>query len=90
MATIKFTRALKRFYPNLSTLQVEATTVAEVVKSLGESHPGLNDYIVDERGSLRQHVNIFIQNSLISDREHLTDTLDDKDEVYIMRALSGG
>ncbi len=90
MAVIKFTRALKRFYPDLQPLQMRADNIAEIIAQLDEKYPGLSDYIVNERGILRQHVNIFIENQLIKDREQLTDVVREEDEVYIMQALSGG
>ncbi len=90
MAIVKFTRALRRFYPDLKPLQIDAVSIAEVLAEINRQHPGLADYIVDERGKLRQHVNIFINNSLINDREALSDTVAAHEEVYIMQALSGG
>ena len=55
-----------------------------------ERHKGIKDYIVDESGVLRKHVNIFIGNELIKDRNGLTDVAGENEEIYIMQALSGG
>ena len=90
MPQVKFTQALKRFYPNLDTLEINGSTVAEIVASLESHYPGLKDYVVDEQGKLRPHVNIFIGNRLIRDKDNLSDRVKDQDEVYIMQALSGG
>ena len=90
MPKVNFTSALRRFYPDLQPYQVQAQTVAEVVDDLNQRYPGLADYLVDEQGRLRQHVNIFIGEKLIKDKIKLQDKLSDQDEVYIMQALSGG
>ena len=90
MAIIKFTANLKRFYPDLKPTQVNGETVADVVDEIERMHKGIKDYIVDESGELRKHVNIFIGNELIKDRICLTDPAGDDDEIYIMQALSGG
>lgn len=90
MVKVKFTTHLYRFFPDLSELHIQADTIAEVVAILSERFPGLGDYIVDERGTLRKHVNVFIGDDLIYDREHLQDRLKDGDQVFIMQALSGG
>lgn len=90
MPKVKFTYALKRFYPELDEMQVDGATVAEVVANIGRAYPKLPAYLVDEHGSLRKHVNIFIGNKLIKDRSQLADVVGDQDEVYIMQALSGG
>ncbi len=71
-------------------MSVSGRTVASVLEEVNASHSGIKDYIVDENGSLRKHVNIFIGNDLIRDRERLNDALSEDDEVYIMQALSGG
>lgn len=90
MPTVKFTSNLKRFYPNLTPLKVEGQTVAEALDQVELNHSGLKDYIVDENGVLRKHVNIFIGNDMIKDRQKLADKLSETDEMYIMQALSGG
>ena len=54
------------------------------------SYPGISNYILDEQGRLRRHVNIFIDGAMIRDRVSLTDRIDEKSEIYIMQALSGG
>lgn len=71
-------------------MRIEKSTVSQLLDGVEEAHPGLKDYIVDETGALRKHVNIFIGNDMVNDRERLSDQLTDKDEVYIMQALSGG
>ena len=90
MPQVSFTSALKRFYPSLETQRVEARTVAEILNKLEEHYPGLKDYLVDELGRLRKHVNIYIGEQLVSDRESLRDEVGEKDEVLIFQALSGG
>ena len=90
MPTIKFTSNLKRFYPDLAPIQANCQTVKEALEVIEAQYSGLKDYLVDERGSLRKHVNIFIGNQLIKDRTTLLDGLKEGDEVYVMQALSGG
>ncbi len=90
MPRINFTYALKRFYPDLEKLEIPAGNISEVIQKLNQRYPGLKDYLLDEQGRLRQHVNIFIGDKLIQDKEKLTDTVSEKDEVFIMQALSGG
>jgi hypothetical protein len=90
MPTVKFTYALKRFYPDLKDTPVSVTSLPEILQSIDGTYPGIQGYIVDERGALRKHVNIFVDGELIKDREELSDTLSESSEVYIMQALSGG
>lgn len=90
MPTIKFTANLKRFYPELSEIELEALDLNEILDQLECRFKGLKDYVVDEQGQLRKHVNIFIGDELIRDRIKLSDSVKPSDEIYIMQALSGG
>jgi hypothetical protein len=91
MPIVRFTSHLKRFFPTLeNNPPVNASTVAEVVIALNQLHPGFADYIVDEHGRLRKHVNIFVDESLIYDKENLLDAVSDQQTVFIMQSLSGG
>lgn len=90
MPTVKFTSALSRFFPDLGELELEATTVADVLIQVDKKFPGIKNYIVDEHGALRKHVNIFVNEDLIYDKIKLSDKVDSSTTVYFMQALSGG
>lgn len=91
MAQVKFTRHLVRFFPDLeSPTAVSGSTVAELITNLEAQYPGLAAYIVDERGTLRKHVNIFLRGDLVQDRQTLQEAVEPNDDVYIFQALSGG
>ena len=90
MPIINFTSALKRFYPDLHPLRIEGKTVAEILARLNDSYPGMTDYLVDEHGALRHHINIFIGDKMIADRDNLMDEITGEEEILIFQALSGG
>jgi sulfur-carrier protein len=90
MAIINFTSALKRFYPDLKPVQIHAATVGDVLMELNTHYPHLSDFLLDEHGVLRPHINVFIGDTMISDREKLTDKVGEKAEILIFQALSGG
>ena len=90
MPKVNFTYALKRFFPGIETTDVEGATIGDLLKNLELRYPGLSSYVVDDQGALRQHVNIFLNGELISDRLSLSDAVAEGDDVYIMQALSGG
>lgn len=91
MPSVNFTTHLQRFFPTLKQgTYADGLTVADVIRSLEQQHPGLAAYIVDERGALRKHVNIFVNDELVIDRERLSDAVDHKTRVFIFQALSGG
>lgn len=90
MPTVKFTYALRRFFSGLKETPAHGATLKEVLNEIESNYPGIRSYIVDDQGSLRKHVNIFIDGQLISDRLLLTDPFSENSEIYIMQALSGG
>lgn len=90
MASVHFTPALKRFQPDLEPVEVSGNNVAEVLAGVKKVYPGLMDYVLEENGSLRQHVNVFINSTFIRDRKKLGDSVQADDKVYIIQALSGG
>ena len=90
MAHVTFTPHLTRFFPELAEGDIDAPTVRDLVAALERRHPGFASYVVDEAGRLRRHVNIFVGEEPIHDREALGDRLGPGTPVFIVQALSGG
>ncbi len=90
MAQVKFTPNLKRFFPDLCECSIEAATVAEIVAAVDKRWRGLGDYIIDEQGALRKHVNIFVGDELLRDKQSLSDRVSVDSKIFIVQALSGG
>jgi sulfur carrier protein ThiS len=92
MVRVELTKHLYAFFPKLEgqDLEVEASTVADVVREMEKIAPGFAFYVCDERGRLRRHVNVFVGEEPITDRKSLSDELEDGSRVWIMQALSGG
>ena len=92
MAKVELTKHLFQFFPHLEgkELVVEAATIADVVRGLDAMAPGIAFYLCDERGRLRQHVNIFVDELSVGDRGRLSDPVGPASRVFIMQALSGG
>jgi molybdopterin converting factor small subunit len=90
MPTVRFTYALQRFFPGLKNTPANGRTLAEILDEMEVNYPGVRSYLLDEQGSLRKHVNIFIDGALIQDRTALSDLFSEDSEIYILQALSGG
>jgi sulfur-carrier protein len=69
---------------------VPGNTVRAALTEVFSATPQLRGYILDDQGKLREHVVIFIDGEMISDRISLSDTVRDNGEIYVMQALSGG
>lgn len=92
MPTVEVTRHLYRFFPVLENrvARVPAGSVAEILRAIDGIAPGFTDYVLDERGALRRHVNLCVNDALVIDRRTLSDRVAEGDTVYVFQALSGG
>lgn len=92
MPTVEMTPHLYRFFPQLENreITVPAGSVADILRSIEEIAPGFSDYILDERGTLRRHVKISINQDLLIDTTKLSDRVHDDGTLYIFQALTGG
>lgn len=86
------THHLYRFFPNLENqkITVPAGSVAEILYAVNEIAPGFTDYVLDEHGALRRHVNLSINDAMVIDKKTLSDQVPEEGTVYIFQALSGG
>jgi sulfur-carrier protein len=89
MARVTFTPHLQRFL-DAPPRDVPARTVAAALAQVFADNPRLRGYVLDERGAVRQHVTIFVDDAPIHDRAALTDPVADGSEIYVLQALSGG
>lgn len=92
MPAVVITPHLYRFFPALEhhTVRVPAGSVAEILHAINKIAPGFTDYVLDERGALRRHVNLSINDTMVIDRKTLADRVPEDATVYIFQALSGG
>ena len=89
MARVSFTQNLERHVP-APRADVMGSTVREVLDGAFETNPRLRGYVLDEQGRLRKHMVVFVDGTLIRDREQLSDAVGERSEVLVMQALSGG
>ena len=71
-------------------LDVEPGTVAAALDSLWSVSPALRDRILNEKGEIRQHVNVFYDGRDVRRLEGLRTDISDGSELHIFNAVSGG
>ena len=89
MASVAFTENLQR-HVRCPACDVGSGTVREVLETVFAGNERARGYILDDQGSLRRHMIIFIDGRAIRDRKNLTDPVPENAEVFVMQALSGG
>ncbi|MBO3273893.1 MoaD/ThiS family protein [Pseudomonas schmalbachii] len=89
MAHIVFAPSIQRHVP-CEEQDVAARTVGEALQAVFAREPRLRGYILDDQGSLRRHLVIFVDGLRMRDRDHLSDPVETGSEIYVVQALSGG
>jgi sulfur-carrier protein len=77
---------LKQLAGDCSEHAVRAGSVAESLREIERAHPAAKGWILDERGVLRRHINVFVNGEpSVQDAE-----VDPDDRIDVLPALSGG
>ena len=82
--------ALRVYCEGASELSLSAANVRAALEQIEGSHPSLYQSICDETGTVRRHVNLFVNTSHVRDQEGLDTALVPGDIITILPAVSGG
>jgi sulfur-carrier protein len=86
MPLVRLREPLKRLAGGRSEHVIEGGSVGELLRELERAHPAAKGWILDERGELRQHLNVFV-NGEPSEPDARLET---SDRVDVVPAISGG
>ena len=86
MARVRLRGPLKKLAGDRADHELGAGTVADLLRALEQSQPALAGWILDERGRIRRHINVFVNGEQAREDEAVTDG----DSVDILPAISGG
>jgi hypothetical protein len=89
MPRVVFTPNLQR-HVTCPPANCAGRTVREVLDAVFAANPQARGYVLDEQGTLRKHMIVFVNGTQVTDRVHLSDPVPPDGEVYVMQALSGG
>jgi molybdopterin converting factor small subunit len=86
MPLIRLRGPLKQRAGGCAEHAVQAATVREALRALESAQPELRGWILDERGLVRRHINVFVDGEM--GREETA--LDTDARVDVLPAISGG
>lgn len=89
-ARFRIPRVLQSLCQGRGELELQGSTVRCLINELHRSHPSLYRCICDESGSVRRHINLFVNDDFIQDRNGLDTQLSEGDVVSVFQAVSGG
>ena len=89
VARVSFAKAIQR-HAACPPAEVGGDTLRHALDSYFDIHPAARSYVLDERGAVRKHVAVFVNDTLVLDREQLSDPIAADDQISVFQALSGG
>lgn len=88
--TVRIPTTLRPMAGGNSTVQVDGSTVGEVLTGLEKAHPGFADRLLDDSGGLRRFVNVFVADDDVRFLQGLDTPVPDGETVAIIPAVAGG
>jgi molybdopterin converting factor small subunit len=87
MIAVRLPAVLTNLFPGAPrSVEMDVTTVRDMVDELNHRWPGMRDRICDTRPAIRKHMNVFMDGR----RLRLDDKVEPGTEVFILTAISGG
>ena len=86
MPRVRLREPLRRLAGNRPEHALEGATVGAVLSELERANPALAGWILDERGVLRRHINVFVNGEYGSEET----PVGDEDRIDVLPAISGG
>lgn len=89
MVTVEFAASLRR-HVACAPQNVAAGSLRVVLEAALAAAPELRHYLFDDQGHIRKHVAVFINQTMVPDRQNIGQTLASGDKVLVIQALTGG
>src|SRR2546423_3540241 len=90
MAQFRIPGPLRRLSDGQVTVAVEAADLASAIEALDARYPGFRDRLLDEKGELRQFVNVYLNDEDVRLGSGLQEKVGKDDEISIVPAVAGG
>ena len=90
MATIIIPTPLRKFTDNQSKVLCAGATVRDSVKELTENFPELKQHVLNEDGTIRQFIRIFLEDEDINTLNKERTKLRPNSTLSIVPAIAGG
>ncbi len=89
-STIHIPSPLRRFTGGNARIEAIGNDVQTVLDDLFSNYPEIHRHLIDEKGGVRNFVNIYIGSENIRDKEGFETSLDAGSEIRIIPSIAGG
>ena len=90
MAQFRIPGPLRRLSDGQTTVDVQAADLASAIEALDARYPGFRDRLLDDKGELRQFVNVYVNDEDVRLGSGLSEKVGERDEISIVPAVAGG
>jgi molybdopterin converting factor small subunit len=90
MTTVWIPQVLRANVGGVKTVDVEGSTVGEVVRALVDRHPALTTQLLTEDGDLNRFVNVYVDGQDVRYLQGLDTPVGATGDVRILPAMAGG
>jgi sulfur-carrier protein len=90
MIKVRIPTPLRPMTGGKSEVDIQGSSIAEIIDNLGTAHPGIKERLYDEKGEIRRFINIYVNEEDIRFLTGKDTPLKDGDEVSIIPAIAGG
>ena len=90
MPTIRIPTPLRKLTNNEEVVTSTGATLGAVLDELNNTYPGLGERILDEQGTIRRFVNIFVNDEDVRFLQEKETPVTENDEISIVPAIAGG
>ena len=89
-ASVRIPTILRTYTGGVSEVSADGSTVAEILTSLEANHPGIRARVLDDSGSLRRFVNVYVGDEDVRFSGGLQAEVADGARISIIPAVAGG
>lgn len=88
--SVRIPTILRTYTNGESEVSADGVTLAEVLESLDGSYPGIKARILDDQGSIRRFVNVYVGNDDVRFLQALETSTPEGTQISVIPAVAGG
>jgi molybdopterin converting factor small subunit len=90
MPVLQIPGLMKSYVENQTEIPLQGETVAQGLNTLVTRYPAIKTHIMDDKGTVRRHINLFVNQNNIKSLNGLDTSVLENDKLILLPSISGG